>query len=472
MAGWWSLVPPLVAIGLALLTREVFLSLLAGILVGSILLHRGHLWAGLRELFDQLVAVFADAGNTRILFFCLLVGGLMTLLQASGGVEGFIARASRWRWARSRIGAQWLVYGLGLLIFVESSITCLITGAVGRPLFDRLRISREKLAYFCDATSAPVCMQIPLNGWGAYVLGLLMAQGLSEAMAVQTLAQSLLYNFYSLLILFSLPAIIYGLDFGPMRAAELRAQHTGKVLRDGAQPLVSEELVFAEPPADRPRRALNMLLPLAVMIGMIPLGLWITGAGNLMQGSGSTAVLWAVSAAIVVALGLGLLQGLFSLSQGVQLVLRGSSGLLAVTILLVFAFALSHICRELGLGPYVAGLISPEWPVFWIPALVFLVGCFVSFTLGSSWGAFAILMPVAVPLAQATGLPLPLVVAAVLSGGVFGDHTSPLSDTTIISSMASVCDHMDHVRTQLPYGLLAAALAAVAFGTAGWLFSR
>ena len=469
--GWWSLLPPLVAIGLALLTREVFLSLLLGILIGAIVLHRGDVLSGLRELFDQLVAVFADAGNTRILIFCLLVGGLMSLLQASGGVDGFIARASRWRWARSRIGAQWLVYVLGLVIFVESSITCLVTGAVGRPLFDRLRLSREKLAYFCDATSAPVCMQIPLNGWGAYVLGLLMAQGLSEALAVRTLLESLLYNFYSLIVIASLPAVIYGLDFGPMRRAEERARNTGKVLRDGAKPLVAEEVVFHAPPPDRPHRARNMLIPLGVMIAMIPFGLWVTGNGNPMQGSGSTAVLWAVSAATAVALMLGVAQRLFSLSEGVQLVLKGSSGLLPVTILLVFAFALGHLCRELGLGPYVASLLSPDWPLFWIPALVFVTGCVISFTLGSSWGAFAILMPVAVPLAQATGLPLPLVVAALLSGGVFGDHTSPLSDTTIISSMAAVCDHMDHVRTQLPYGLGAAALASGAFVVAGWLLS-
>lgn len=470
---WIVLLPPVVAIVLALWTKEVYLSLFTGLLLGTTILAGGNPVLGLRELVEQLVTVFQDRGNTRIVFFCLLVGGLMALVQASGGVQGFIAWAQRRGWGTSRRGAEVLAWVVGVLVFVESSITCLVVGAVSRPFFDRLRIPREKLAWYCDSTSAPVCMTIPLNGWGAYILGLLAAQGITEG-AVGLLVGGLAYNFYSwLVILFSLFLAVTGWSFGSMGAAERRARERGELMRPGAVPMMAEDVVELKPVSGAPGHARDLIVPILVMVGMIFVGLWITGEGDLMKGSGSTAVLWAVGTAIFAAVALYAVprdgRRVMSPVEATGIVLKGSSGLVGVTILIIFAFALGQVSRDLGMGPYVVGVIGDDAPTWFIPGLVFLVTCFVSFTLGSSWTAFAVVLPIALPLAEGLGIPSALALGAVLSGGVFGDHASPLSDTTIISSMSAASDHMDHTRTQLPYALLMAGVALVGYLVAGAL---
>ncbi len=484
---WIVLLPPLVAIGLALWTRQVYLSLFAGLWLGTTILAGGNPVAGLAELAQQLVLVFADAGNTRVVFFCLLVGGLIALVQASGGVAGFIAWAQRRGWGTSRRGAELLAFFVGLAVFVESSITSLTVGAVSRPFFDKLRLPREKLAYYCDATSAPVCMMIPLNGWGAYVLGLLAAQGVTTG-AVTLLAAGLLFNFYSILaIVLAFVLALTGWGFGPMRRAEMRAAATGAIHRPGAVPMVTDEVADLPPVEGAPRKAIDLFLPIAVMVGMIFAGLYLTGSAALREAnrvttsgwdllasaSGSTSVLWAVGLAIGTAMVLYALPrrvgggAILSFAQSTDLVLKGSAGLVGVTILIVFAFALGQVSRALEMGPYLVGLVGDSGPTWWMPALVFIVGAFVSFTLGSSWTGFAILFPIALPLAEGLGLSPALMVGAVLSGGVFGDQASPLSDTSIISSMSAACDHVDHVNTQLPYTLVTAAVATVLFALAG-----
>lgn len=471
---WVVLLPPVVAIVLALWTRQVYLSLFAGLWLGTTILAGGNPILGLVELADQLVTVFADAGNTRVVFFCVLVGGLIALVQASGGVSGFVGWAQRRGWGTDRRGAELLSWFVGLAIFVESSITSLAVGAVSRPFFDRLRLPREKLAYYCDATSAPVCVMLPLNGWGAYILGLLAAQGITAG-AVGLLAESLLFNFFAIFaIVFSLGLAVTGWGFGPMRRAEQRAAERGEVIRPGSTPLISEEVADLKPVESSPQQARDFVIPILVMVLMIFLGLWITGGGNLMEGSGSTSVLWAVSVAIGAAMVMYAVPrrggpAILSLADSTDLVLKGSSALLPVTVLIVFAFALGQVSRALEMGPYLVGLIGEGAPAWWLPALVFLIGCFVSFTLGSSWTAFAILIPIAIPLAEGLGVSSALMLGAVLSGGVYGDHASPLSDTSIISSMSAACDHVDHVNTQLPYTLLLAGLAFAAFILAGLL---
>lgn len=470
---WIILLPPVLAIVLALWTRQIYLSLIAGLWLGTTILVGGNPIGGLRELADQIVAVFSSADNTMIVLFCLLVGGLIALMQASGGVAGFVQWAQRRGWGRSRRGAELLAWVVGMLIFVESSITSLTVGAVSRPLFDKLKLAREKIAFYCDATSAPVCMSIPLNAWGAYVLGLLTAQGFASSEAVSVLVTSLGLNFFCwFAILFSLLLALTGWGFGPMRRAERRAAEKGHLTRPGSRPMISDEVADIEPVEEAPHRAYNLLLPLGVMVGMIFVGLYLTGDGNLMDGSGSTSVFWAVGVAVMAAMILYALpvhegRTIMSLQDATDFVLKGSSGLVPVTLLIVLAFALGQVSRALEMGPYVVGLVGEEGPVWWIPALVFLVGCFVSFTLGSSWTAFAVIIPVAMPLAEGLGLAPALMLGAVLSGGVFGDYSSPLSDTSIISSMAAACDHVDHVNTQLPYALLLGGLSTVAFAVAG-----
>ncbi len=472
---WIVLLPPVVAIALALWTRQIYLSLVAGLWLGTTILAGGNPVAGLRELADQVVTVFTNESNASILIFCLLVGSLVALVQASGGVQGFIEWARRRGWGRTQRSAELLAWCIGLVVFVESNISTLTVGAVSRPLFDRLQLPREKIAYYCDATCAPVCMMIPLNGWGAYVLGLVQAQGLSEN-AVAVLAGGVAYNFFAIFAIgFSLFLALTGWGFGPMRRAEERARETGEVLRPGSQPMMTDDIAQIEPPDHVVPRARNLLLPIGVMVGMIFVGLYVTGEGSLMQGSGSTAVLWAVGTAVGAALGLYLTPRLWgarptlSLDASMDWVVKGASGLVPVTLLLVLAFALGQVSQALEMGSYVVQLVGEGGPTWWVPVTVFVVTCFVSFTLGSSWTAFAILIPVALPLAGGLELSPSLLLGAVLSGGIFGDHASPLSDTSIISSMASASDHVDHINTQLPYALLQAGLAAAGFVIAGML---
>jgi Na+/H+ antiporter NhaC len=469
---WIVLLPPIVAIVLALSTRQVYLSLFAGLWLGTTILAGGNPLLGLRELADQIVAVFADAGNTRVVLFCLLVGGLIALVQASGGVAGFVAWAQRRGWGQTRRGAELLAFFVGISIFVESSITCLTTGAVARPFFDKLKLPREKLAFYCDATSAPVCMMIPLNGWGAYILGLLAAQGVAEEGRVGLLAAGLGFNFFAWgAVVFALFTALTGWGFGPMKRAEIRARETGQLLREGATPLVSDEVSHLPPVERSPRSPLDLFVPIGVLVAMVFAGLWITGEGNITAGSGSTAVLWAVGAAIGTAMLLYALPGrrILSLAESTELVLKGSAGLVGVTLLIVFAFALGQVSRALEIGPFVASLMGDDVPGWLVAPVVFLLGCFVSFTMGSSWTGFAILIPIALPVADALGLSPALLLGAVLSGGIFGDYTSPLSDTSIISSMSAAADHVDHVNTQLPYGLMIAGVSAVGFAIAGAL---
>lgn len=454
-------------------TRQVYLSLLLGILMGTILLADGHLLLGLQGLFEQLVAVFAEPGNTRVVIFCLLVGGLIALVQVSGGVRGFIRWAQAKGWGTSRRGAEVLAWCVGVVIFVESSITSLTVGAVSRPLFDELKLPREKLAFYCDATSAPVCMMLPLNAWGAYVLGLLAAQGIAEG-AVSLLASSLLYNFFALgSIVFALVLALTGWSYGPMRRAERRAREMGELTRPGSHPLIAEEIADVTPVKHAPDRVRDLAIPIAAMVAMIFVGLFVTGDGNLMQGSGSTAVLWAVSAAVVTAAVQYAIpvagRPILSIGQSVDWILKGSAGLVNVTVLVVLAFALGQVARALEVGPYVVSMLGEGGPTWWLPAAVFLIGSFVSFTLGSSWTSFAILLPVAIPLSEGLDLSAPLMLGAVLSGGIFGDHASPLSDTSIISSMSAACDHVDHVNSQMPYALTVAGASVIAFVFAGLL---
>ncbi len=256
-----------------------------------------------------------------------------------------------------------------------------------------------------------------------------------------------------------------------MRKAERRAADTGAVTRPGSSPMIADDVTELSPVRPEVARASDLLVPVTVMIGMIFIGLYVTGEGSLMEGSGSIAVLWAVGSAIGVAMILYLLprQGrpLLGPDGATQLVVKGASGLVGVVGLLVLAFALGQVSRDLEMGDYIVSLLGSDLWIWWVPAFVFVLGCFVSFTLGSSWTAFAILLPLALPLAEALGLSVPLMLGAVLSGGVFGDHASPLSDTSIISSMAAACDHVDHINTQLPYTLIVAGLSFVAFLIAG-----
>jgi len=463
--GWVSLLPTVLAIVLAIWSRQVYVSLAAGIWLGWTILEGWNPLTGLATAIEQTVAVLGDPGNAKVILFTLVIGAMIATLEAAGGVRGFVRWIEGNRWVTDGRRAQFLAWIIGIVIFIESNITVLVAGAVSRPLFDRFRISRERLAYIVDSTSAPICILIPLNAWGALNLGILNELGVEDALGVFIAAIPV--NFYALIaFLLAGASIVWKIDLGPMKRAEKRAAE-GQVLWPNAQPMVDETVLSPTPVGRIAPRARNMLVPIAVMVLTMPLGLYVTGGGSMLDGSGSTSVLWAVLAGLGAAWLMLLAQRGASLDELTRTGLKGAGGLMPLALILLLALALGSVARTLGAGEYVAqvteGVLAP---MLFLP-LVFVVAGGIAFSIGSSWGTFAIMLPIAVPVAETLGMPLAPFVAAALSGGIFGDHSSPISDTTIISSMAAATDHIDHVRTQLPYALLAGGAAAVCFAVLG-----
>ena len=485
--GSWSLLPPVVAIALALITRQVFISLIVGIWVGWVIIDRGNILTGSFDTLHAVVDVFSDPGNTRVIIFTLLVGSLIALVQRSGGVEGFTRAVMSWleksNHTGKRVRVELLAACTGLMLFIESNISILTVGTLFRPITDKLVVPREKLAYIADSSSAPSCVLIPLNAWGAYLMGLLMGQGVEQPFTV--LLKAMVFNFYPLLAIALLFYLIMSRkDYGPMLAAEERAAQSGKLLADGATPMISDEIALLTAKENVPLQARHMIIPILGMVMLMPIFLIMTGwqdaQGNgqlqrafsaISNGSGSTSVLFSVTFAILIAMAMYRIKGLMKIPEMVDVSLKGMAGMVQLALLMVLAFAIGNLCKQLGTGVYVAEL-SAQWlsPVL-VPAVIFLVSCFIAFSTGTSWGTFAIMIAIAVPVAAEHQLSLPLVVAAAIGGGVFGDHCSPISDTTVISSMASASDHIDHVKTQLPYALSAGLVAVVLYLISGFLFS-
>ncbi len=516
-----SLLPPVIAIFLAIRTKQVYVSLIFGIWLGWLAItlfdtlqinniqemgaamqtmSTGEILAlpfqliaeGTLATIQGLVEVFQDKGNTRTIMFCALVGALIIFIQRSGGVQGFILSLNKFlqrfeghQSGTNRVVVQFLAWLTGVLVFVESSISVLTVGTLYRPVFDNLKIPREKLAYIADSSSAPASILIPFNGWGAFIMTLLLNQGFDNPFGV--MIQSLVYNFYPMLALILVLVIIFTKkDFGPMARAEKRARETGKLLADGAIPMVADELTDVEVKPGIKPRAINMILPIAVMVFLMPIMLAYTGWGTAMekipnasrgdqlfyaigQGSGSTSVLVAVIVAILFSMLLYSLQRIMNLKEMVDLTLKGIAGLMPLALLMLLAFAIGAVCKNMGTGQFVADVAKSWLSPALVPFIVFLVSCFIAFSTGTSWGTFAIMIAIAVPMAQNMEANVYLTIAAALGGGVFGDHCSPISDTSILSSMASASDHIDHVKTQLPYALIAGGLTAILYLIIGFL---
>jgi Na+/H+ antiporter NhaC len=327
-------------------------------------------------------------------------------------------------------------------------------------LFDRYRVSREKLAYLIDATSAPVCVMIPLNAWGAVIIGLVASAGVENPL--ETFIASIPYNLYAIAAVLLAAVVIWkNINLGPMKKAEERTQ-AGQLLWPDAIPMVD---VSAEQIHDEgaPPSAALMVVPILAMILMMPVGLYITGDGVIIQGSGSVSILWSVSFALLVSWIMILAGGRSNLAELMRIFMKGAGGILPIATILLLALALGDVAKLLGTGNYVAGVVGDNVPVILLAPLVFLTSAFIAFSVGSSWGTFAIMIPIAIPIATNLDLPVPMMLGAAISGAIFGDHASPISDTTVVASMASATDHIDHVRTQLPYALLAASIATAGF---------
>lgn len=478
----WPIVPPLVAITLALWTRQIFLALVVGIWLGYMILAKAHPLTGTLDTLNAFVTVLTDPDNARLVMFTLIIGPLIALVQRSGGVEGFVTRIlnflERVSHKQHEKGNRKIVESLavltGLVLCIETNISLFTVGTVYRPIFDKLKIPREKLAYIADSTSAPTNILMPFNAWGAYIMGLLVIYTRGDAPAFDSafgvLAGTIIYNFYPILTIALLFVVIWsGRDIADMKKAEARAAQSGKILRDGAVPMMDETVSMLDAKPGAKPRAFNMVIPVASMVVLMITFLIYTGWGDasgdgvsrywdaLSQGSGSSAVLYAVTFAILIAMTMYRVQGIMNIAEMVDLSLKAMAGMTNVAILAVLAFALNAMCNDIGTGQYMADIASMFITPALVPAIIFIIAALIGFSTGTSWGTFAIMIAVAVPLSQSMDVNLYMAVAAALGGGVFGDHCSPTSDTTIIASMATANDHIDHVRTQIPYALIAAA---------------
>ncbi|MDC9724064.1 MAG: Na+/H+ antiporter NhaC family protein [Urechidicola sp.] len=487
--GFLSILPPLIAIILALRTKQVYIALLFGIWFAWVIMSDWNFLTGTLAAIEGLVNVFKSAGNTRTIMFSALVGALLLFVQYSGGVAGFVIQINKLidyfenkQKGYSRIIVQVLAMFTGILLFVETSISSLTVGTLYRPIFDKLKIPREKLAYIADSSSAPSSILIPFNAWGAFIMGLLLTQGIEHPFS--TLLSSIKYNFYPLIAIVIVFIVIFSKkDIGAMKKAEKRTRETGKLLNDNATPMVSDAITSLEPKEGIKPRAFNMVIPLATMVLMMPFWLAYTGWGEVEtyssfanhlsqaigQGSGSSSVLYSVIASIFVAMILYRSQKIMKTKEMVEMVLKGISELMPLALLMLLAFAISDACGQLGTGEFVANW-SKDWlrPEF-LPAVVFVISSFIAFSTGTSWGTFAIMLAISIPMANIHGTELTLVIAATLGGGIFGDHCSPISDTSIISSMASASDHIDHVKTQLPYALIGGAISTALYLIMGFM---
>jgi len=466
---WLAILPPLIAIGIAIAYRHVYAALIIGIWSGTTIMSGGNPVKGLSEAVELCVRVFQNPDSTRVILFSGLVGAVISFTQRSGGVQGFVSWLSGRGRISSRRRAQLMAMAVGISVPIESSISILVTGTVARPIFDKMKISREKLAYICDSTSAPVCSVIPVNAWGAYIAGLLAQQGINQPLLI--FFKSILFNFYSLVaLIFVFTLILVQKDFFSMKNAEKRAMEKGEVLRKDSMPLVSPEITDLQVKSGVSPKAVNMVIPVLSMIIVMIAGLFISGGGDITKGSGSTSVLWAVLSAIVVA---GLMykkQKIFSTGELTDLFFKGVGGLIPIASLMILAFALGLLCINLNTGAFTASIAKKVLIPQIVPFVIFIVTGFIAFSTGTSWGTWGIMIPIAVPIAAHMDINLLLITGAVVSGGVFGDHCSPISDTTMVSSMASACDHMDHVNTQLPYALTVGLFSGLLFLLSGFIF--
>ncbi|MCD8074841.1 MAG: Na+/H+ antiporter NhaC family protein [Lachnospiraceae bacterium] len=468
-----SIVPPLLAIMLALLTKEVYSSLLAGIIVGALLYENGNLIAALQTmLYDEtggLVPNVATVGHSGILIFCGMLFMLVYILNQSGSAEAFGRWASKR--VKTRTGAQLATILLGLLIFVDDGFNCMTVGSVMRPVTDREKISRAKLAYIIDSTAAPICIIAPISSWAAAV-----TTSVPEDMGIngfQMFIRLIPLNLYPLVTLLMLFLVVcFRLDYGPMAKYEKNARE-GDLF---TVPIGTEE---AAPKSDGTGRVSNTVLPLLVLIGfaiwgMLDTGGFFQGASLMEAFADCDAVKALVTAAFVALLFtfvLYMLRGVMGFRDFMECIPNGLKTMCGPMIILILAWNLSGITQLLGISTYIHDLVEASAGGFqmFLPFIIFLISVGLSFASGTSWGTFTILIPIICAVFESSETMLMISMAACLSGSVCGDHCSPISDTTIMSSAGAGCDHISHVVTQLPYALTAAGVSAVGFLLAGIL---
>lgn len=514
LPGWISILPPLFAIVLALVFREVVVSLFAGVWLGAFF------WTGLNPLSAVLrtmdtfaLPALADSDHAAIVIFSLLIGGMVGVIGRNGGTFGIVERLAPVATTPRR--GLLATYTQGLAIFFDDYANTLIVGNTMRPVTDRLRVSREKLAYVVDSTAAPVASIMFVSTWVGYEISLIsdglkaaaatvatsnpaLSQQLTQANAFNVFIDTIPYRFYPLLALVFVLLIIWmRRDFGPMYHAEVRAASGGGLFRPGAALMTDTSMASMEPPQGAPLRWWNAGIPVLLVVVAVLVGLYYSGLGALGPGTHTLreiigeansfhVLLWASLLGSMAAILLSVVQRILTLQQTMEAWLAGIRAMMLAMVILVLAWSLGSITEALGTAQYLSGVLQGNVAVHFMPVIVFLVAAAISFATGTSWGTMAILLPLVIPLGAtlsvATGFAdqghytiLLGVTSSVLAGSIFGDHCSPISDTTVLSSMASGCDHMDHVRTQLPYALVVALVGMVvgdiptAYGLSPWV---
>jgi len=497
--GWVSILPPLIAIGLALVLRQVIPALFAGIWIGAWAL-AGFSAPGAFEALMTTADTFildaiAEPDHASVMLFTLFVGGMVGVISRNGGMLGIVDRIIGFA---STVGrAMAATVAMGLAIFFDDYANTLVVGNTMRPITDRLKISREKLAYLVDSTAAPVATIALVTTWVGYEVGLIRdaisgIPGL-ELNAYMVFLNSIAYSFYPLLALTMVFAVVaFGRDFGPMHAAEMRARHDGRVAPPtSVSNQTADDMADVQPSEGVTCRARNALLPILTMVTGVVAGMFVTGEGETLRdiiGSADPykSLIWGSLLGSLLAVALSVGQRCLSLGESVAAWFSGARTMLYAIFILVLAWGLSGVTDVLGTADYLVSLVGDHLNPGLLPMLVFIVAAATAFSTGSSWGTMGILLPLMVPLAwalmAAAGMNgaehlsiLYATVAAVMGGAVWGDHCSPISDTTILSSMASQCDHIEHVRTQLPYALSAGVIAILAgalpagFGVPWWV---
>ena len=465
--GFWSLVPPLLTIVLALVTKNVFISLLIGILTGSLVLNGFNVLAGVNAGI-YAIADSMSQSNTLIIGSCLIVGAVIHLMEKSGGIEGFVNVVVKKRGLiKSKRGANLFTWLLGLAVFTSGSLSCMVTGAVSRPVNDALKVPHEKSAFIVHATSTPWCVLFPFSGWLASMAGYLVSGGVPEAESVGVLFQSIGFNFYCILaIVLVLVLALLQKDIGPMAKAEKRAAELGQ-LDDPAH--VSEETQKENAGSGLKARAANLLAPIGVLIVVMFATLLITGKGNIMNGAGMQALIWSVSASLLTILVMTIVQKVFTLDQAISEMFKGMSHMLPVAFILLFGFTMGTVVKSLDTGSYLSSIFQQLLSPALLPALTFLIALLISFATGTSMGTMAIMAVISLPMAFDMGTSIPLVAGAMFGGSIFGDHCSPISDTTIMTCSTTGCDIIDHIKTQAPYTITIAVVSFLMYIVFGFV---
>ena len=443
-----SLLPPLVAIVIAIWRKNALLALLAGVFLCFLMIEQWDVILGVKSSVIGIAGVFSSTGNNYIITFSLLIGALITLMNQSGAVNGFIRNLAKLKLVKSSRQASLLPTIIGTSIFTDTNLSMFTAGMASQKLFDEHKLSRARLAYLIDSTCAPISILFLINGWGAYVLGLLDGYQFDDPVGI--LIGTVGYNFYAIIaVLLAYYTAYSGKVFGPMRTAE------------------SIVTVEQHEHVEKVAPAKVMWIPLLSLLAITLILLWVTGDGDIRRGSGSFSVFWAIVSALIILISFIVNKRLLNFNEIALHFFKGIKHMAPVVAILVLSFAFGDAIKSLGTGLYVSQLLNVEVPLYLLAPLLFTAAAIIAFATGTSWGTFAVLVPIAIPIALESTLPIEFLVAAVLGGGIFGDHASPISDTTVVASLASGCDHFEHVKTQLPYALIGALLTIIMYVVIG-----